>query len=232
LTTSSAQTCRFLKHGKEILFHLPDAQDHIQRIIRRSGDFYEPAMLDDMRQRVQPGDLALDVGANIGNHSVFLAAVCDVRVQAFEPYAYLHSLLLENVRINAIENMVQAHGFALGDAPGLARLEVAPVEKLGMTKLALADDGPGPQVRIEALDRLDIAGRVALLKMDVEGMELNVLRGGEHRIRADRPIIYAEAHSDVQFQEIAAFLTEFGYSPQGVFNATPTYLFLPAEVSR
>ncbi|MFO7594868.1 MAG: FkbM family methyltransferase [Desulfocurvibacter africanus] len=231
MTTSAAQVCRFIKHGKEILFHLPDQQDHIQRIIRRSGDFYEPAMLEDMRQRVQLGDLALDVGANIGNHSVFLAAVCGVRVQAFEPYAYLHSLLLENVRINAIESLVQAHGVALGATPGLARLDVAPMEKLGMTKLDIAGDGPGPRVRIEALDRLDIAGRIALLKIDVEGMELNVLRGGEHRLRADRPIIYAEAHSDAQFQEIAAFLADFGYSPQGVFNATPTYLFLPVEVS-
>ena len=67
---------------------------------------------------------------------------------------------------------------------------------------------------------------VALMKIDVEGMELDVLRGATQILTRDRPLLYIEASDDAQRQLIDSFLVAFGYHRQARFNDTPTYLYL------
>ncbi|HAD26822.1 MAG TPA: hypothetical protein DCF61_13900, partial [Alphaproteobacteria bacterium] len=80
--------------GKTIKLHLPDRSDHIQRSIALTNNFYECGMLHDMRERAKllqgtasTIPVAIDVGANIGNHTIFLATQTDMPVIALEPAA-------------------------------------------------------------------------------------------------------------------------------------------------
>ena len=70
--------------GKEAKLFLPSSEDPIQDSVRQNGEFHEGRMLEELGRHLPPG-VIVDVGANIGNHSVFFGAICGRRVLAFEP---------------------------------------------------------------------------------------------------------------------------------------------------
>ena len=75
---------------KHYSIYLPNADtDYIQKKICTQLQPYELEMLQDVQSNVSPGDLVLDVGANIGNHTLYLAAIAGCQVTSFEPNASL-----------------------------------------------------------------------------------------------------------------------------------------------
>jgi FkbM family methyltransferase len=161
----------------------------------RQGTVYEGPLLRHIHQQRFRG-VALDVGANIGNHTLWLAMVCGLRVVAFEPVQ--HRDLRDNVALNRLAT-VQVEPVALGDTDGTA-------EHVGQGKLT-----PGGTIPVRTLDSYRLAD-VAVVKIDVEGMEPHVLRGGEATIRRDRPVIFAEEHNQVEHDAIADVLGPWGYT--------------------
>ena len=213
-------------------FVVRDRTDHIQRVVMATGRFYEADMLDDLRGRLSSGAVFVDVGANVGNHTLFAASVCDARVIAFEPSPVLANHCAANLAINGASDRATVNRQGVGAAPGRARLLPGPPGNAGMTRLTISDTTG--QVEIVTLDdALDVAP--AVIKVDVEGMELDVLCGAERILRTHRPALYVEAAEHAYFDAVAAMLEPFGYEAVARFNATPTYLFLnraPAEVRR
>lgn len=65
-----------------------------------------------------------------------------------------------------------------------------------------------------------------MIKIDIEGMGIEVLKSAQRVLRRDKPIIYIEAETEEEFNIITNFLSEFKYKPIMRFNATPTYLFI------
>lgn len=205
---------------------LPNAaEDHIQKLLMQTGRPYESVMLQDMRARLAPGDLVLDIGANVGNHALYLACVAEARVIAFEPNRELCAAMAASVARNGVEDRVALRMIGLGDAAGRARFAEAVPQNLGTQALAL---GTG-EIEVAALDDLGIEGRVRAIKLDVEGMEAAVLRGGAALIARDRPVLYVEALDEPTFREISVWAQDMGYTHWETFNATPTHLFRPAE---
>jgi FkbM family methyltransferase len=204
---------------------LPDPDDHIQKSILRTGEPYELEMLRDMRMRLAPGDLVLDIGANVGNHTLYLAAVADARVIAFEPNTHLAEGIAASAARNALDGQIEVRAFAVGAAAGHATFARLTPENLGAQALAL---GAG-SIEVMPLDALGIEGPVRALKVDVEGMEIDVLAGAVNLIGRDRPILYVESRDAAAFREVAHFAQEHGYTYWETFNVTPTHLFLPAE---
>lgn len=165
----------------------------------RGGNPVEPAVLDDMKALGLTGR-AIDVGGGVGNHALWLAIACGLQVETFEPRLY--EVIDANVATNHLEDRVTVHPVALGDAEGLGQWSD---KQRGHLEV-----GPG-EVPIRTLDWFGFDD-VALIKIDVEGMELAVLRGGLQTINRWRPVIYAEANTDEHLEVIRGFLEPLGYT--------------------
>ncbi len=201
------------------------ATDYIQKKIADSHEPYEREMLEDIAARVSPGDLVVDVGANVGNHSIYLAAVAGCRVAAFEPNPSLCDAIRASAALNGLQDRVAVHAIGLGRADALARFDEAKPENLGAQKLALGEG----EIEVRRLDALGLPGPVKVLKIDVEGMEVDVLEGAAALVARDRPMLYIECISDKAFRAVAGWLESRHYVCWETFNATPTHLFRPVE---
>jgi len=211
-------------------FVLRDAEEHIQRGIAGSGRFYEHEMLEDLRHRLPPDGLFVDVGANIGNHTLYSASVCGARVLAFEPSPALADHCEANLRANGVAERVELRREGVGERAGWARIVPGPRRNAGMTRLEIAE-GPGDEaVAVTSLDdaAASFGGVPAVVKVDVEGMEYAVLLGAREMLGRHRPALYVEVAEDEAYPGVAELLRPLGYRVAGRFNATPTYLFLPA----
>jgi FkbM family methyltransferase len=187
----------------------------------RIGEFYEAAMLNRIAALGREG-VYLDVGANVGNHTAFFAQHCpSTSVHAFEPLDFVAAILAENVAVNELTDKVFIHQFGLGETPGDVTVKMGQrTYSFGCRRLddVFADSSGG------ALD-----GPLAVLKVDIEGMEVPFFRGAAGTLRRERPLIYVEAGTPPELAELRALLGELDYRPTGqCFNATATYEFAPA----
>lgn len=199
--------------------------DYIQKKIVTEQRPYELSMLEDMGRRVGTGDLVLDIGANVGNHTLYLAAVAGCQVIAFEPNQDLVGALSAGIEMNGLSERVVVKCRAVGETQARGRFERTIPENLGAQRIVPGDG----DIEIVALDELRFDHAVKLLKIDVEGMEMAVLRGAEQLLRRDLPVIYVECLSKEEFLAVADWLQARGYSYLETFNASPTHLFLPSE---
>jgi len=205
-----------------------DPSDHIFSVLKSTGRFYELELLDKVASLLSPGDIVADVGANIGTHSIFAAGICKARVVAFEPDEQTAAILRHNVELNGLQSSIRIEQIGLGARQGQARVALGEEHNRGMAKLVADEAGP---VRIAALDEICFDGPVRFLKIDVEGMEREVLEGSQRMLSRDRPVIALEAADRAMFAEIASILRHFGYKLVGTFNWTPTHLFVPPTES-
>jgi FkbM family methyltransferase len=203
-----------------------DANDHIFKVLTSTSTFYELELLDVLRRLLKPGDLVVDVGANIGNHTVFFAGVCKCRVISIEPHPVAFKILKENIRINNLEGRVVSHNLALGQSRGTATFEPTPDHNLGASTLT-TEQGAIPVV---TLDELVARQRPRLIKVDVEGMEFLVLLGASRTLQASRPMVCVEAKDEVAFSKIFEYLSRFALFVGGVYNFSPTHVFFPSRL--
>lgn len=176
----------------------------------RAGTPYEARVLEHIYRKGLTG-LAVDVGASVGNHALWFAAICGLRVIAVEPLD--HVRLSENVALNPGLD-IDVWPMGLGDEPGQAKVIGPPSHVVGESFPA---DGTVPIGRLDDFDLRD----VALLKIDVEGMEPQVLRGARETILRERPAIFAEAETEEARKRNAAVLEPLGYARGKTFGATP-----------
>ncbi|WP_417530279.1 FkbM family methyltransferase [Marinobacter lipolyticus] len=214
--------------GVDYVIALPNWKtDYIQGKISSSGEPYEHSMLRSMSGRLKAGDLVLDIGANIGNHTLYLAAVAGCRVHSFEPNKMLCGALQQSIEANGLSGSVWVHNVGVGSAIGSARFAHEDEANLGAQSLLVEDgDSAGIEViRLDDLD-LDLDGPVAALKIDVEGMEQDVLEGAKELLTRDKPLLYIECQKKQDFHLIAQWVGSRGYIYNETYNATPTHLFI------
>lgn len=212
---------------KSYVICLPHAEtDYIQSNLVKTGRPYEESMLEAVAAAVKPGDVVLDVGANIGNHTLYLAVVAGCRVVAYEPNPELVAGLRASIEANDLGEQVTLRevGVYSRTAHGvMADLDPA---NLGAQSIAVADEGG--DFGVVALDDEELPGPVAAMKIDVEGAEIDVLRGAERLIGRDRPRLFIESGTLAGFQDVRAFLDDLGYVLTGTYNLTPTHSYRSA----
>lgn len=196
--------------------------DHISNVIRRSGKPYEPTLVSIVRELTKPGCVIVDVGANLGNHTIYWAKA-GRRVIAFEPNPLTRSALLESVRLNNLDDLVDVRSTALGAKTGAGTLQTLLAENQGAVAVEPAADG---DIQVVRLDDLALP-HFSVMKIDVEGSEESVILGARETISRIRPIIVAEALQDDR--GVVGLLRELGYYRLPASLAgTPTYLYVPA----
>jgi FkbM family methyltransferase len=177
------------------------------------GEPYERKLLQDIHQRGLSGT-AFDVGAHIGNHTLYLAAVCGFAVHAWEPHEKSLAQLDANLALNPGLD-VTVHRWAAGREEGRGKLTAGMWLEFDPSRDGAAmqiDRGHVPVHRID--DHLDVDD-LAVVKVDVEGMEADVLAGMGRHLERCRPVVYAETHTRTAAHRIAKVLHPFGYSCTG-----------------
>ncbi len=149
-----------------------------------------------LRDVLRPGDVVVDVGANVGTLALAAARLVGPagRVHAVEAHPRIFSYLQGNARLNGFDN-VALYNVALGEGDGVVRFSDSARDDSANSVVAGA--GPAPfEVAVRRLD--DVAPRdvaIGLLKLDVEGYEKFVLEGGADVLARTR-CVYIEAYDE------------------------------------
>lgn len=204
-------------------FTLPLFDQYITRSMLAYGE-YSPREAEVLASYLRPGDTAIDVGANLGCLTLAMARSVgpNGRVIAFEPQSMLHACLLQTLADNAI-TWVQARRQAAGLVAGVVRIgrsEAAQAQNFG--GIGLVDGGAAEDVELVRLD--DFAwDRCRVIKIDVEGLELEVLQGAASLIAQQRPVLCVECDRPGKREALLTLLKTWGYR---VFKHEPP-LFAP-----
>jgi FkbM family methyltransferase len=173
---------------------------------------------------------AVEAGANIGAHTLGLAHLVGPagRVLAFEPQRPIFQVMCANMALNAI-TCVETHWAAVGSTPGslaVPRLDLRMPGNFGGIELGpgrAAPPVPEEPVPVVTLDSFALPA-CHLIKIDVEGMEADVLRGAAETIARHRPVIYAENDRPKRAPELLGLLEALGYR---AFWHLPPYVRVP-----
>jgi FkbM family methyltransferase len=202
-----------------------DLADHAIGLNILRGHF-EHNELAFARSVVGAGDHVLDCGAHIGLFAIHLASWVGPSgsVHAFEPFDENAACLALSIDENGFGDRVVLERAAVGETPGTLQLTFAP-NALNTGGAFLQRAGaPIPHghdsrsVAVHALDRYPLPRPIRFMKIDVEGAEPLVMRGGERLLREDRPVIVSELHpfqlrtvSDVSAADYLALMRGLGY---------------------
>lgn len=206
-------------HGRQFNFAYDRQADPIQRS-HRQGKFYEEPELATIKAHFPQGGTFVDIGSNIGNHSLFVAAFCQpARIVPFEPNPLAYKLLVANVTLNGFQDLFDLRhvglglsdsagdGFAMSDQRknlGGARMQAGEGDIATTTgDAALADETP------------------SFIKIDVEGMEMQVLLGLEQTIARHLPDILIEVDQE-NYAAFEAWVAEMKYDVIDTFQRYKT----------
>jgi FkbM family methyltransferase len=165
---------------------------YVGAALRKYGE-WSPGELELLRQIVAPGGIVVEGGANIGAHTIGLAKKVGPRgqVHAFEPQRIVFQTLCANVALNSCMN-VHAHRAALGEKQGEVVVPwLSPISPENFGGLSLHGASDGERVPLRTIDDCELPA-CQLIKLDVEGMEIEALRGAANTIRRCRPHLYIE----------------------------------------
>jgi FkbM family methyltransferase len=187
------------------------------RSLREYGEWAQ-GELNLLLDIIDVGDTVIDVGAFVGTHTLAFARHVgpEGQVYAFEPHPVAFSLLKLNVEQNDLSN-VKLFNVALSDYTGTINLReanLADTDSPGsfslQTEVDVAAESSGVAIDIMTLDQLDIDS-CHLMKVDVEGMELNVLKGATKTLRRFHPLVFAECLSLHNGWQIVSFMRDNGF---------------------
>lgn len=184
---------------------------------------YEDLLEDVIFRLASTSSKFLDIGANMGFYSVGASMIGkNLEVMAFEPNPSIRESLKQNIELNHVEKNIEILEFALSDFIGDATFSVPAFTGSGggsLKNLHPEEGSPSEfSVKVEKLDNLrSQTFGTDLIKIDVEGAEFQLIKGGIETIRENRPTIVVELLRkwmkpfESTPQDVVDFLTEFDY---------------------
>jgi len=165
----------------------------------KAGPLFESILRSLYECVLGPGDIAIDVGANAGLHTVPMARAVSPggRVYAFEPIPVVNASLAQRIASDKVEGVVRLAEVALSNRSGKAEFVVVEAG-YGYSGLREKDYPFDPRKRLIEVDvdtldrRIPATERIQFIKLDIEGGEFHALQGGVGLIRAHRPLIVLE----------------------------------------
>lgn len=197
-------------HNKQIKMYLPCKHDYIQTEIIVSRQFYENLELAKIHDFIKSGMVILDVGANIGNHTIYFGSILEAnKIYSFEPQKIPAAICRKNIMLNKLDGIVELFEYGLGKNNSKAKVifDGLAVDNIGGTMLTECENG---DIDIRNLDDVHILERIDFIKIDVEEMEASVLLGAKNTILRDYPTIWIEI-MDKNYDNVNSILHGYGY---------------------
>ncbi len=171
--------------------------DHVSHMINLDG-IYEKDHLDiffywmNKYHKSYFDKCALDIGANIGNHSIYFSKFF-LKVIGFEPHPRTFKIL----SLNTLENKnIKVLNLAISNTSNTAYISENPLN-MGGSRLVNNSNQKGFEVSVKRIDEIiDNKSNIGLIKIDTEGFELNVLKGAKETILESKPFIIFEQQVD------------------------------------
>lgn len=198
-----------------VSFYIPRASvDHIQTHYLMNETFWDQETVEALAPFVS-GKHILDIGSNVGNHSVFWGKLSGAAsIQAFEPITETYDILERNVSLNNLSKIVKTHRVALGAADGSGDPVSIPSNRMQATVHSRKDGGGA--IRIRTLDSYKLRN-VQFAKIDVEGHTLAMLQGGLETFKRCTPSLYIELFPH-EFDRCRELLDANGYIVLGTIE--------------
>ncbi len=204
--TAEAWRTRDLGNGAAVAYRLQELLDR-SRYLYGMHEYMASSVFV---AHIAAGSLVIDVGANIGEYSMLAARTTREKghVIAYEPNPGACARLERNVALNHLSNVeISPHALGSEDAEAVLRV---PHDESGLGTLRVGAFGSEYRVEVRRLDGLmshrDVS-RLSVLKVDVEGLELQVFEGAERTIAAARPMIFYECAADAFEERRGRFVT-------------------------
>jgi FkbM family methyltransferase len=198
---------------------LADTSDLMGRALA-TGGIWEPYVVAELQRTLRPGDVCVDVGANLGYYTVLASKLVGPagHVYALEPEAGTYDSLRGNLELNGARN-VTALPIAAGAEEGMAPLFGRACDNTGIASLRESvtrwsgfDPRSATSVPVRPLSSVLLRSdldRISVVKIDVEGYEVEVLRGLEPLLEQGlRPVLIVEVHT-VYDADVPAYLIDF-----------------------
>lgn len=189
------QVLSFNAFGEDIRLFLPNvASDGLQGMIADAGAFFEANLLGKVyvRNLIPTGGTVLDIGCNIGNHTVFFSKVMKAgRVISFDLQPYCQRVVERNIKENKLKG-VTFENLGMGSEKHKARISRFLPNNLGATSFERSEDG---EFQIDTLDSYCASktlNSIDFVKIDVEGMAVEVLQGAKKTLSELKPYLWVE----------------------------------------
>jgi len=163
-------------------------------------------------QYLQPNHNVIDIGANIGTHTVFFSKRCNQGlIYSIEPQFYIFQILNANVSLNGAFNTKLYNSPVSNEFESVKLLHFPPFDnkKINYGEFKIHNVENGLETRCIKLD--DHFSNIQFIKLDVEGHELSCLKSGEKLIESDKPMMYIEFNNKQGNEELIEFLWSHGY---------------------
>ncbi|MDX1919780.1 MAG: FkbM family methyltransferase [Candidatus Caenarcaniphilales bacterium] len=196
------------RYGK-MLFNENDL--YIGRSFDLYGEFSE-LEVEPFKQFVKLGNVVVDIGANIGAHTLLLAQLVGPsgRVLAFEPQRIVFQTLCANMALNSVTN-TQCFQYALGEETGETKIPLLDYTKqANFGGLDIEQFKQGESTPLMTLDSFNLQ-QCNFIKIDVEGMEEKVLKGASKTIQQFRPFMLVENDRKEKSESLIQFLKSLNY---------------------
>lgn len=164
---------------------------------------YEKSSFDFFRKHIKPGAVTIDIGAHIGLYSVFFARLTGEKVYSFEPTPSTLTILRETVKINKCEDKITIIPAAVAEKAGKATFYTSKTEEISTSNslvefhLGAAYQREGSyEVNVTSIDDFTLKNnlKAGFLKIDAEGVELEVLKGARNTFLQQRPVSILGLH--------------------------------------
>ena len=191
---------QYKKRLPDNFYMLLNPTEHIQQQLFWYG-YYEKELGQLLKKILKPGDVFLDLGANVGYFSLLVANnFPSVKITSFEPVTALFQFMNENISLNNIKN-ISAINTAVGEKNEEKELFVSSPDNAGMSSFQQPENYSGKKERVKVVtidDWFKTSGlpKIDLIKIDIEGSELAALKGMKEVLQKQKPVLMVEINPE------------------------------------
>lgn len=209
--TYNEQFYEFFGNSKELVFNT----------MQREQSFINEGLLAAVRHLNLKCDLVVDIGANIGNHSIYFASQMNCKVIAFEPDKENYQHLLQNIKTNSLQQEISPKYLGVGKFNGSGTIIKDELNNYVLSSAPNAKEA----IKINALDSIEFKQPIHILRLGYKDGNIDILRGGKATIAKFKPLLLLEAKKNTIPHDVIQFLWQFEYQPILLGGGSDYYAF-------